>query len=404
MSPRHPAPAYRLVVNGQDITPKINNRLISLALTDNRGLEADQLSISLSDHDGLLSIPPRSAEVQLWLGWADTGLTYKGSYTVDETEHSGAPDVLSIRARSADLRAGLTRKRERSWHSITLADVINTIATAYSLKPVIDRVLGAIQVPHLDQADESDANLLTRLAQDHDAITTVKAGHLLLMPVGTSKTASGVNLPHVHYTRADGDSHRFLQADRDAYTGVRAHYYNPNSAERQEALIGTDDNIKTLRHVYADRPSALQAVRSEWQRLQRGAATLSYTLARGRADLIPEMTYSLSGIKAPISDLVWLCSRVMHNLNDSGYTVALELENQLAEDEDLAALVETDYTGVMAWYRDKDGGQKKITEGDQANPLRLTHLYASKASAERAVKREFEQLAISRQGNLPEFT
>lgn len=402
MITRHPTPAYRLVVNGQDITPKINNRLISLALTDNRGLEADQLSISLTDHDGLLSIPPRGAEVQLWLGWTDTGLVYKGSYTVDETEHSGAPDVLSIRARSADLLAGLTRKRERSWHSITLADIITTIAKAYSLKPVIDLVLGAIPVPHLDQADESDANLLTRLAQDHDAITTVKAGHLLLMPVGAGKTASGVNLPHIHYTRADGDSHRFLQADRDAYTGVRAHYYNPNSAERLEALIGTDDNIKTLRHVYADQASALQAVRSEWQRLQRGVATLSYTLARGRADLIPEMTYSFSGIKQPITDVVWLCSRVMHNLNDSGYTVALELENQLAEDDDLAALVETEYTGVMAWYRDKDGAQKKVIEGDQTSPLRLTHLYASKASAERAVKREYQRIEGAESTDLTE--
>lgn len=392
MISQHRAPAYRLVVNGQDITPKINNRLVSLTLTDNRGLEADQLDILLTDHDGLLSIPPLGAELQLWLGWAGTGLTYKGSYTVDETEHSGAPDVLTIRARSADLRAGLTRKRERSWHGITLADVINTIATAYSLRPVIDIVLGGILVPHIDQADESDANLLTRLGQDHDAIATVKAGHLLLMPVGASKTASGLDLPHIQHTRADGDNHRYLRADRDAYTGVRANYYNPNSAERLEALIGTDDNVKTLRHVYADRDSALQAVRSEWQRLQRGVATLSYTLARGRADLIPEMTYSLSGVKQLISDVVWLCRRVVHSLNDAGYTVALELENQLAEDEDLAALVENEYTGVLAWYRDKEGKQQKITEGDQASPLRLTHLYASKASAERAVKREFERL------------
>ncbi|WOD12775.1 phage late control D family protein [Pseudomonas sp. NyZ704] len=393
-STQHPAPAFRLVVNGLDITPKINNRLISLTLTDNRGLEADQLSINLTDHDGMLSIPPRGAELVLWLGWAGAGLTFKGSYTVDETEHSGAPDVLSIRARSADMRAGLTRKRERSWHQVDLADIINTIASAYSLRPVIDIVLGGILLPHIDQADESDANLLTRLAQDFDAITTVKAGHLLLMPVGASKTASGINLPHIQHTRADGDSHRFLQADRDTYTGVRAHYYNPNSAERLEALIGTDDNVKTLRHVYADQASALQAVRSEWQRLQRGVSTLSYTLARGRADLIPEMTYSLSGIKQPISDVVWLCRRVVHNLTDAGYTVDLELENQLAEDEDLAALVDTEYTGVMAWYRDKDGTQKKVTEGDQANPRRLTHLYASKKSAERAVEREFEKIGV----------
>lgn len=389
---RHPAPSYRLVVNGQDITPKLVKRLLSLTLTDNRGLEADQLDITLDDHDGLLAIPPRRAQVQLWLGWQDAGLVYKGTYTVDEVEHAGAPDVVVIRARSADMRAGLTRKRERSWHQVDLADIVSTVASAYSLRPIIDIVLGGILVPHLDQADESDANLLTRLGTDHDAIATVKAGHLLLMPVGASKTASGIALPHIELTRLDGDGHRFLEADRDAYTGVRAHYYDANSALRLEAIIGTDDNIKTLRHVYADRDSALQAARAEWKRLQRGVATLSYTLARGRADLIPEMTYSLSGIKQQISDVVWLCRSVTHSLNDGGYTVALELENQLADDDSLAALVEGGYTGVLAWYRDKSGAQKKITLGDQANPKRLTHLYATKKSAERAVQREFERL------------
>lgn len=339
-TPRHPAPVFRLAVDGTDITPKLNNRLINLTLTDNRGLEADQLDISLSDHDGRLSIPPKGASVSLWLGWSDTGLVYKGTYTVDETEHSGTPDVLTLRARSADLREGFTRKRERSWHGVTLADVVRTIAEAYSLQPVIDLVLGAVGLAHQDQANESDANLLTRLAAEHDAIASVKAGRLLLLPVGASKTASGLALPHISLTRSDGDGHRWLTADRNSYTGVRVYYYNPNSAERLEAIIGTEDNLKTLRHVAADKDSALQAARSEWQRLQRGSATLSYTLARGRPDLLPEMTYSLHGIKQQISDMVWICSRVVHTMTDSGYINSLELEQQLASDDDLAALVE----------------------------------------------------------------
>lgn len=392
---RHPAPAYRLVVNGQDITPKIEGRLISLNLTDNRGMEADQLDFTLEDHDGLLAVPPRRASVQFWLGWRDTGLVYKGSYIVDEVEHSGAPDVLTVRASSADLRGDLTRKRERSWHDITLADIIKTVAQAYNLTPVVDVVLGRIPVPHLDQADESDANLLTRLASQHDAISSIKNKHLLLMPVGASTTASGIDLPHITLTRQDGDGHRWLQADRDAYTGVRAHYYDDNSADRRDAIIGTEDNIKTLRHVYADEQSALEAARAEWQRLQRGVSTLSYTLAQGRPDLIPEMTYSLIGVKPEIGETVWLAKSVTHSLSDSGYQTTLELENQLADDPDLAALVEGSYTGVVAWYRDKDGKQIKITEGDQANPKRLTHLYASKDSAVRAVKREWGKIRES---------
>lgn len=103
-------------------------RLISIELTDNRGLEADQLDITLSDHDVLLATPPRGATLHLWLGWSDAGLVDKGTYTVDETEHSGAPDTLSIRARSADLCGGLKVKKERSWSPATLGTVIGAIA------------------------------------------------------------------------------------------------------------------------------------------------------------------------------------------------------------------------------------------------------------------------------------
>lgn len=46
------APAFRLTLAGADVTQKIEQRLISLTLTDNRGFEADQLDIELDDADG----------------------------------------------------------------------------------------------------------------------------------------------------------------------------------------------------------------------------------------------------------------------------------------------------------------------------------------------------------------
>ncbi|TEJ30474.1 phage late control D family protein, partial [Pseudomonas aeruginosa] len=272
----YPVPVFRLTVDGNDIAQLISPRLIALDLTDNRGLEADQLSVTLSDHDGLLAIPPRGAVLHLWLGWSDSGLVDKGNYTVDETEHSGAPDVLSIRARSADLRKGLKVKRERSWSSPkTLGDVLTDIALGNNLKPVLAPALAGLPILQLDQANESDANLLTRLGEDFDAVATVKAGCLLCLPAGGGKTASGLALPHINLTRQDGDQHRYLQADRDSYDGVRAYFYDVNSAKKQEAIAGAKgDNLKDLRHTYSDRQSALRAARAEWNRLQR--ATLSY--------------------------------------------------------------------------------------------------------------------------------
>ena len=392
----YPRPICRLEVDGRDITAAIEQRLMSIELTDNRGLTADQLDVTLSDHDGRLVIPPKGATLRLWLGWSDTGLVDKGSYTVDETEHSGAPDQLNIRARSVDLSAGLKVKRERSWHDETIESVVQAIAGAYGLGPLVSAALSAIKLVHLDQANESDANLLSRLGQEHDAIATVKAGKLLFMPIGNSTSASGLNLPHITLTRRDGDQHRFLQADRDSYTGVRAFYYDVNSAEKKEAISGGGDNIKDLRHSYTDQKTALVAARAEWNKLQRGTATLSYSLARGRPDLTPELTYSLTGIKQEIADIIWLGGNVKHSFTSDSFTTSLELESKLPDGDEVAELADDfkDYTGIIAWYRDeKTGEQKQVTEGDQSKPRRLTHLYGSKASAKRAAEREYKQHA-----------
>jgi len=392
----YPVPAYRLTVDGLDIAQLISPRLMSLELTDNRGVEADQLSITLSDHDGLLTIPPKGAVLRLWLGWSDTGLVDKGTYTVDETEHSGAPDVLSIRARSADLRKGLKTKRERSWSNTTLGDVLGDIAIGNGLTATIAGALDGLPILQLDQANESDANLISRLGEEFDAVASVKAGCLLCLPAGGGKTASGMDLPHIVLTREDGDQHRYLQADRDSYDGVRAYYYDVNSAKKQEAIAGGGDNLKDLRHTYSDQQSALRAARAEFRRLQRGSATLSYTLAMGRPDLIPELTYTLQGVKEEIDEIIWYGGNVQHSLSaDGGYTVSLELESKLPEDniEDLAEENKGDYTGIIAYYRDlKTGKEKTITAGDQTKPRRLKWLYASNKTAKRAVDREWRKI------------
>lgn len=397
----YPVPAFRLAVDGLDIAQLISPRLMSLELTDNRGVEADQLSITLSDHDGLLTIPPKGAVLRLWLGWSDTGLVDKGSYTVDETEHSGAPDVLSIRARSADLRKGLKTKRERSWSNTTLGDVLGDIAIGNGLTATIAGALDGLPILQLDQANESDANLISRLGEEFDAVASVKAGCLLCLPAGGGKTANGLDLPHITLTRADGDQHRYLQADRDSYDGVRAYYYDVNSAKKQEAIAGGGDNLKDLRHTYSDQQSALRAARAEFRRLQRGSATLSYNLAMGRPDLIPELTYTLQGVKAEIDEIIWYGGNVQHSLSaDGGYTVSLELESKLPEDnvEDLAEENKGDYTGIIAHYRDhKTGKEKTITAGDQAKPRRLRWLYASEKTAKRAVDREWKKAQADKQ-------
>jgi phage protein D len=348
----HRSPAYSVSVGGTNITNLVNQRLISLTLTDNRGFEADTLDLVLDDSDGLLELPRKGAKVRVAIGWADTGTVDKGEFVVDELEHSGAPDQLSIRARSADLREGLTTKRDQSWHATTVGDLIQTIAGRNDLQASISAALASIAVEHLDQTNESDVNLLTRLAEWHGAIATVKDGRLLFILSGAGQTASGKPLPAVTIDRNEGDRHRFAVADREAYTAVRAFYFNVREAPRSRLGVQVNDkaaktireqsatttpdtpdpsvsdtgNTKTLRHTYASKDNALRAAHAEWARLQRGVATFSLTLAEGRPELMPEMPASVTGFKGQIDAIAWTLTKVMHSITDSGYTTQVELE------------------------------------------------------------------------------
>jgi phage protein D len=353
MSKAYPHTRWRLTEGSRDLTATLDPRLMQLTLTDNRGLEADQLDITLSDADGLLDIPARGAKLFLSLGREDIGLIDKGSYTVDEIEHSGAPDQLTIRARSADLRESLLVKKERSWSRTTVGAIVRKIAQENKLKPAVSTELEKLPVPHMDQQSESDANLLTRLAAQVDALCAVKAGNLIFYAIGRGMSIGGEPLPEVNITREVGDSHRFAVADRDGCAGVVAYYYNKKAGIKGEVTIRekdlyhgknakskdakkvstTDGNKKTLRHTYPNRDAASKAASTALKKALRGVSTFSLTLAHGRPDIIPELPATVSGWKPTIDGTAWRVVKVTHSLSDSGLTTSLELELRIEAEQ-----------------------------------------------------------------------
>ena len=368
------APAYMLTLDGADITQNFSDRLIGLTMTDNRGFEADQLDIALDDTDGLVELPPRGASLTLWLGWQGSALVNKGSFTVDEIEHRGAPDTLTIRGRSADFRGSLNSRREQSWHDTTLGVIVETIAQRNKLTASVADSLKAIAIPHIDQTQESDAAFLSRLAERNGASVSVKAGKLLFLKAGSAMTASGKPIPQMTVERGDGDRHQFAIADRKAYTGVTAKWLHTRDPKPQkqkvklkrkpkeqhlralqhpkatktsakakkkkeqearegEYMAGESDNVLELTTIYATKAQAMRAAQAKWDRIQRGVAEFSITLATGRADLFPETPVTVKGFKRVIDEQAWIISRVVHSLNGSGFTTGLELEVKVSDVE-----------------------------------------------------------------------
>lgn len=321
-------PGYRIVTGRRDITPTLDGRLERLTLTDTRGGEADQLDLSLSDHDGRLALPRKGTALHLDLGWPAEGLVNRGRFIVDEITYGGTPDVITVRARSADLTSELAVKRTTSWHGETVGAIVTTIAERHGLTPAVGTALADIVIEHIDQTNESDISFLSRLGDRYDAIATVKAARLLFMRAGEGETASGTRIPAITLTRADGDRHRLTERERDHYTGVRAHWIDIRGATEQSVVVGTEERLKTLRTTYGRRDDALAAARAEYRRIRRGAATFGLTLATGRADLYPETPVILRGFKRGIDQREWLIKEARHSLGDSGYTTSIDCETR----------------------------------------------------------------------------
>jgi phage protein D len=317
MSSSNPKPRWKVTLDGRDLTSTLAPRLISLKISACRQYSADQLDIELSDHDGQLALPPKTATLQVWLGWDDTGLTDMGTFAIDELEHTGAPDQLILRGRSAHLRGDLRQQREQSYTDTTVGAIIHQLAGRNNLTPRCHASLADAVIDHVEQTNESDINFLTRLGKHYDAVATIKAGALIFCPIGEGTTATGKPLPSVTLVRADGDQHRYHAADRDAYGGIRALYDDVHTGKTEVVLVGTEDgqDVKTLRTIYASKSNALRAARSEYRRLLRGIVTFEYALARGRPDFYPEMHARVRGFKPEIDATDWIVVRAEHVLD-----------------------------------------------------------------------------------------
>lgn len=318
-------PTYRLTLDGVDLGPKIAPRLIGLTLTERRGADSDQLDITLSDADGKLAIPPEGALLTLSLGF-EGQLTDKGSFKVDEIEHAGSPDTLTIRARAIDFTAAARTRSLKTFRDTTLGAIVTQLAANAGHQAKVAPALAGIAIPILEQGRMSDNELLRKLGARYDAVATVKAGTLIFAPIGAGTTATGKPLPTATIRRQEGDGHSFKRAARDKYTGVTAYWHDPANAERTGEDAGTTDHAKRLKRTYGSQADAKAAAQAEHNRQQRGAATMTYNLALGRPDLYPEQRLTLTGFKPEIDAIKWLITEARHTLGESGLTTTLELE------------------------------------------------------------------------------
>ncbi|WP_312692657.1 contractile injection system protein, VgrG/Pvc8 family [Kosakonia sp.] len=327
----------------KDITARLAPRLIGLTVTDNRGFEADTLTLTLDDSDGKIEMPARDAQVNVSIGRQGEVLTDMGSFIIDQVTHRGTPDQVVITGRSVDFRNDMNTPKERSWHDTTLGEIVKDIAWRNSLSASVAPELATIKIAHIDQSKESDIAFLTRLAIRNGAEIAIKSGVLIFLVPGKCVRA-GKAISTVTLSRSDGDSHTFDLADRTAYGSVIARWQDTKTPQKQvkqvkltrksagkqqaqtDYLAGSRENVNILPNTFASKEEALRAAEAAWQERQRNAALFTLTLAQGRADIAPETPVRLTGFKDVINHTPWVIKKLTHGIDGKGFITKLELE------------------------------------------------------------------------------
>ncbi|MDE0109579.1 MAG: contractile injection system protein, VgrG/Pvc8 family [Bryobacterales bacterium] len=216
------------------------------------------------------------------------------------------------------MRAELKAQRTRSWGEVTLGDLARRIAADHGLQARVGSALRGIAIPHLDQTEESDLNLLTRLAGDHDTVAKQSGKYLLLVPRGEVASATGKPTPAIDVRPEDASRWRLTLADREAYSPAEASWHDAETGERKTETAGSGEPKWTIRRAYASASVAAEAARSKLVQLARGTALLAVDLSPCNPVAAAEAELRMAGFRDDV-DGSSTCQRVVHKLDRGAF-------------------------------------------------------------------------------------
>ena len=322
-------PAFRLDVEGEDVTERVRRHLVELRVTLTADRSSDTLQVTLSDAPGVLARPGAERALRVRLGYRETGLTALGVYYHSETDVELVPRRMVLRATAADFRSVSTLKapRSRSWQATTLGRVVADVAAGHGYEPRVAPALADTAIEHIDQTSEGDLHLLRRLARGYDATVKAAGGYLVMMPRDAARSA-GRDTPLPTYTASpEGGTvltGRVSWRGRPKYGSVSASYHDVRAGALTHVTAGSGDPVFVIREPLPDRAPALAAAAARLSRLQRQTGTLELSVV-GDPSLAAQGRVVTSGWGDGANG-TWTMTRVTHTLTARGFQSQVSAE------------------------------------------------------------------------------
>ncbi|UVW83391.1 phage late control D family protein [Wolbachia endosymbiont of Aedes albopictus] len=245
-----------------------------------------------------------------------------GVYIASEITIQSPPQILRVKCCAANFKGSLKEKTSKEWKEITLGDLVRKIAEKHGYEVKIAQKFEDIFISHITQTDESDINFLRRIGDEHEATVKPIGGHIIFIPKGGGKSATGKVLGTTLLTPKDVINWKVNFNVRSKYGSVIAKWYSYERGETIEEKVGNEEPSYPIHKLYSTAESAISAASAKLRRLKRGEAKLNVTIP-GNPELFAEAKINLLGFCQEI-DGEWVIERAEHILDNRGYQTMIE--------------------------------------------------------------------------------
>ena len=320
-------PSYQLKIDQKDLAPEIKGRIQSITIADEEGMESDSITVQFEDADGKLAIPRRGVKIGASLGYVGK-ISPMGTYVVDEVELETGRLVVS--GKGFDTDKALKTMKNRSFKEKNLVEVVEKVAKENSLKASVSEEFSGITFEkELAQQNESDLNLLTRLAKIYNAVLKIQGSNLVFVPKNSGQSASGKNLPEVEIKVSKEISWNVRFSGRSEYKKVVAKVYDIDTAETTELIAGDPSGfpVLVLPGQFTDKNVAKKQAESRLSGQGYQSTILSLNMP-GTTDIGVGSPIRLSGARQGV-DGSWVVSKITRTIDTKNYTQSLECVKKL---------------------------------------------------------------------------
>lgn len=316
-------PDFRIYAGdqGKDITPTLNERLLSITLDQEAEDRSDRLTLRLADYDDPklgrpIAFPEANSLIRVSLGWVNA-LTDFGKYRVDEITYRSPPAMVEIKASAAAFSKSLRSAKTRDWKDETLASMTRKIAEEHGYEARIQAgEIGSKDIPSAHQQHESDIEFLNNQAELWDAEVRPVNDLLVLVKKNNPVSVSGKPLPGLTLRPSDVSDWEYTFAARraageadDGTGGVKAYYRDYDAGETKAVTVG-EPPYEEVKWVHPSEYKARAAAASKYNREERRKRELTVSM-EGTPKATPEGRLHLEGWR-PNVPTEWRITSVQH--------------------------------------------------------------------------------------------